>query len=288
MIPAQLDGECLQPQSKTVIRACLARDSATQSTSSVILGAVIIGLLPSVRIPRRMLSAKVVNRTIGEPTRPLPWGTNPAFAIRPVKEGIYFIYTVPASGLGTFSAAENVIIPAGLTAYYCTTLKTYEDGKLGVRVFRLNGIIPANTGVLLEGSAGLSYPLTATNVEATAPAGNSLVAVVESQHIAATNGEYTNFMMKGGKFIKIQQDDESVKMPANRAYLPLLTSAISGSNAKEIMLYWDDEEATGIEIMRNVENEIMRNGKIYNLNGQKLSAPQKGINIINGRKVIVK
>ena len=77
-------------------------------------------------------------------------------------------------------------------------------------------------------------------------------------------------------------------MPANRAYLPLLTEAISGSNAKEIMLYWDDEEATGIERMRNVENEIMRNGNIYNLNGQKLSAPQKGINIINGRKVIVK
>ena len=216
------------------------------------------------------------------------WGTNPAFAIRPVKEGIYFIYTVPASGLGTFSAAENVIIPAGLTAYYCTTLKTYEDGKLGVRVSKLNGIIPANTGVLLEGSPGLSYPLTATTVEATAPAGNSLVAVVESEHIPATNGEYTNFMMKGGKFIKIQQDEESVKMPANRAYLPLLTSAISGSNAKEIMLYWDDEEATGIERMRNVENEIMRNGNIYNLNGQKLSAPQKGINIINGRKVIVK
>lgn len=216
------------------------------------------------------------------------WGTNPAMAIRPVKEGIYFIYTVPASGLGTFSAAENVIIPAGLTAYYCTTLKTYEDGKLGVRVSKLNGIIPANTGVLLEGSPGLSYPLTATTVEAAAPAENSLVAVVESEHIPATNGEYTNFMMKGGKFIKIQQDEESVKMPANRAYLPLLTEAISGSNAKEIMLYWDDEETTGVERMRYVENEIMRNRSIYNLNGQRLSAPQKGINIVNGRKVIVK
>jgi hypothetical protein len=216
------------------------------------------------------------------------WGTNPAMAIRPVKEGIYFIYTVPASGLGTFSAAENVIIPAGLTAYYCTTLKTYEDGKLGVRVSKLNGIIPANTGVLLEGSPGLSYPLTATTVEATAPAGNSLVAVVESQHIAATDGDYTNFMMKGGKFIKIADESYTVKMPANRAYLPLLTSDISGSNAKEILLYWDEEEATGIERMRNAENEIMRNRSIYNLNGQRLSAPQKGINIVNGRKVIVK
>ena len=118
--------------------------------------------------------------------------------------------------------------------------------------------------------------------------GNALVAVTKPVHISPTKGDYTNFMMKGGKFIKIQQDDESVKMPANRAYLPLLTEAISGSNAKEIMLYWDDEETTGIEIMRNVENEIMRNRSIYNLNGQRLSAPQKGINIINGRKVIVK
>ena len=197
------------------------------------------------------------------------------------------IYTVPASGLGTFSAVFNFIIPEELTAYYCTTLKTYKDGSLGVKVSKLEGgIIPANTGVLIEGPANQSYTLLATNEETTAPACNSLVAVVESKHIAATDGDYTNFMMKGGKFVKIADDNAS--MPAHRAYLPLLTEAISGSNAKEIMLYWDDEEATGIERMRNVDNEIMRNENIYNLNGQKLSAPQKGINIINGRKVIVK
>ncbi len=215
------------------------------------------------------------------------WGTNPAMAIRPVMENVYLTYTVPTSGLGTFSADVNIIVPVGLTAYYCTTLKNYEDGKQGIRVSELNGgIIPANTGVLFEGPGGQSFPLFATTVEATAPAGNLLVAVVESQHIAATDGDHTNFMMKGGKFIKIADDNAS--MPANRAYLPLLTEAISGSNAKEIMLYWDDEEATGVERMRNVENEIMRNGNIYNLNGQRLSAPQKGINIINSRKVIVK
>ncbi len=216
------------------------------------------------------------------------WGTNPAMAIRPVMENVYLTYTVPTSGLGTFSADVNIIVPVGLTAYYCTTLKNYEDGKQGIRVSKLNGgIIPANTGVLFEGPGGQSFPLFATTVEATAPAENSLVAVVESQHIAATEGDYTNFMMKGGKFIKIQQDDESVKMPANRAYLPLLTEAISGSNAKEIMLYWDDGEATGIESLTPGPSP-KGEGSIYNLNGQKLSAPRKGINIINGRKVIVK
>ena len=149
-------------------------------------------------------------------------------------------------------------------------------------------IVPAATGVLLVGNKGETFTLTGACGQAPTITDNELVAVTESKHIPATNGEYTNFMMKGGKFIKIQQDEESVKMPANRAYLPLLTADISGSNAKEIMLYWDDEETTGIERMKNVENEIMRNGNIYNLNGQKLSAPRKGINIINGHKVIVK
>ena len=195
-------------------------------------------------------------------------------------------YTVPSSGIGTFSAKGQVLLPEGLKAYYC---KTYHKKNSSISVIGISGnIVPAATGVLLVGNKGETFTLTGACGQAPTITDNELVAVTESKHIPATNGEYTNFMMKGGKFIKIQQDEESVKMPANRAYLPLQTEAISGSNAKEIMLYWDDEEATGIERMRNVENEIMRNGNIYNLNGQKLSAPQKGINIINGRKVIVK
>ncbi|MBO5625666.1 MAG: hypothetical protein J5953_07740 [Prevotella sp.] len=195
-------------------------------------------------------------------------------------------YTVPSSGIGTFSAKGQVLLPEGLKAYYC---KTYHKKNSTISVVGISGnIVPAATGVLLVGNKGETFTLTGAYGQAPTISDNELVAVTESKHIAATEGDYTNFMMKGGKFIKIQQDEESVKMPANRAYLPLLTETISGSNAKEIMLYWDDEEATGIERMRNVENEIMRNGNIYNLNGQKLSAPQKGINIINGRKVIVK
>ena len=43
--------------------------------------------------------------------------------------------------------------------------------------------------------------------------------------------------------------------------------------------------ATGIE---SVYADGQENGAIYNINGQKLSKPQKGINIINGKKVVVK
>ena len=71
-------------------------------------------------------------------------------------------------------------------------------------------------------------------------------------------------------------------MPANRAYLPLLTDAVG--NAKNITLLW---ETTVIESLTPGPSP-MGEGSIYNLNGQKLSSPLKGINIINGRKVIVK
>jgi hypothetical protein len=38
----------------------------------------------------------------------------------------------------------------------------------------------------------------------------------------------------------------------------------------------------------NVSIENEDDARIYNLSGQRLSAPQKGINIINGRKVVIK
>ncbi len=194
-------------------------------------------------------------------------------------------YTVPASGVSTFSSDVNIHLPEGLKAHYC---KTYYAERSAISVVNISsGVVPANTGVLLSGTPGETFNLYPTPETADDLEGNALVAVTKPVHISPTKGDYTNFMMKGGKFIKIQQDDESVKMPANRAYLPLLTESISGSNAKEIMLYWDDEEATGIESLTPGPSP-KGEGSIYNLNGQKLSAPQKGINIINGRKVIVK
>ena len=193
-------------------------------------------------------------------------------------------YTVPASGVGTFSSEVNVHLPEGLNAHYC---KTYYAERSAISVVNISsGVVPANTGVLLSGTPGETFNLYPTPETADELEGNALVDVTKPTHISATKGDYTNFMMKGGKFIRIEAASYTVKMPANRAYLPLLTSAISGSNAKEVLLSWDDE-ATGIESLTSSPSP-KGEGSIYNLNGQKLSAPQKGINIINGRKVIVK
>lgn len=45
-------------------------------------------------------------------------------------------------------------------------------------------------------------------------------------------------------------------------------------------------DPTGID---NVKNDILNcNRKCYDLRGNRLSAPKRGLNIINGKKVIVK
>ena len=189
-------------------------------------------------------------------------------------------YKVPSSSIGTFSAKGQVLLPDGLTAYYC---KTYNKENAAISVFGIDSnIVPAATGVLLEGEPGATFTLTGACGEAPTITDNELVAVTESTHINATDGSYTNFMMSGGKFIRIADESEDVKMPANRAYLPLLTDAVG--NAKSVTLLWG---ATGIESLTPSTSQ-KDEGNIYNLNGQKLSSPLKGINIINGRKVIVK
>ena len=203
-------------------------------------------------------------------------------------------YTVPSSGIGTFSADVNLTLPDGLKAHFCTYLKEVDEG-LAIKILNIDGkVINQNTGVLLSGTPGETYQLRYTSEAGSATDGNKLVPVVESTHVEPVVGEYTNYIMQGGKFIKIKQEEagnEDIKMPAHRAYLPLLTTEVSptsGGAKSVVLLLWDDDVVTGIESTEKVDYEPARDGHVYSISGQRLSSPRKGINIINGRKVIVK
>ena len=193
-------------------------------------------------------------------------------------------YTVPSSGIGTFSAKAKFTVPEGLTAHYC---KAYDKEKGTISVVAIEGAVPANTGVLLKGTPGQTYTLTGTNDDAATVTDNALVAVTEATHVDPTSGLYTNFMMSGGKFIKIASSAADVKMPANRAYLPILTSALPSdpTQARDIVLSWDEDEPTEISEVRGKKEDVR--GEIYNLSGQRVSKPTKGLYIIGGKKVFI-
>ena len=99
---------------------------------------------------------------------------------------------------------------------------------------------------------------------------------------AADLGAYV--MNDDSKWHPVLSDTEAhraANIPAFRCYL--LQSRYGGTRAAIGMAL---ENAEGIEQLRTIDSDGTE--RIYDLSGRLLSAPQKGINIINGKKIISK
>ena len=130
--------------------------------------------------------------------------------------------------------------------------------------------------------------LNVTTDEAETIADNALVAVTVPTHINPSTYDYTNycdytnFMLKSGKFIRIIDNDS--KMPANKAYLQIETTAI-GSDSRGIVLDWGDAP-TAIETVGMQQQDAET---VYDLQGRKITGhPSHGIYIINGKKNVIR
>lgn len=80
----------------------------------------------------------------------------------------------------------------------------------------------------------------------------------------------------------------TTKIKAFRAYFDfndLLPDFEDNYAEARVFIMFDDGETTGINEMRNEEGE-MRN--VYNLNGQRVSQPARGLYIVNGKKAVIK
>jgi hypothetical protein len=181
--------------------------------------------------------------------------------------------TVPLNGpidtyyYATFCAPFSYTV-SGPTAY---TLKRNGNELDATSV---DGAVPAGTPVLLMGtSASATLTISGTDY-ATSPLSSDLTGTYTA--IANFDGS-TNYVLG--------TDDTKVgffhwrgtTLNANRAYV-----AGSGGEVKGFVLNFDDDE-TGIEGVQEVQ-EVQ--GAIYNLAGQRISKMQKGINIVNGKKVL--
>ena len=137
--------------------------------------------------------------------------------------------------------------------------------------------LPADTGVLLYKAGGVTdeeVPAlvgTADNV----PSTNVLVPGTGAS-VTWTADDY-NYILYHGEFYKANQSP----VAEGRAYIHLP----EGSLVKSFRIDLDDDEATGINEELRIENEGSE-GAIYNLAGQRLQKMQKGINIVNGKKVL--
>lgn len=147
--------------------------------------------------------------------------------------------------------------------------------------------VPANTGIIVGLTDATTDAVTITVPvcvgETEDVSNNMLVAVLEETNVAQTADGYTNYVFgskSGGKeqFFKVRADGMTV--PANNAYL-----AIPEAQAKGIDVIGLNGDATGIS---TIENADMQNGEVYNLQGQKVNRAQKGVYIVNGKKIVKK
>lgn len=100
---------------------------------------------------------------------------------------------------------------------------------------------------------------------------------------ALTGGDKTKLVL--GNDDKLYYPKENMSVNSCRGYFIIPGAA---ANAPQFVMSFDDGgETTSIQTF-NVTPESQNDTPVYNLNGQRLSAPKKGINIVNGKKVIIK
>ena len=99
---------------------------------------------------------------------------------------------------------------------------------------------------------------------------------------ALTAGDKTKLVLSNDD--KLYYPTKNMSVNACRGYFILPSQA---ANAREMVLNFDDEMTTAIQTPK-LNNGSKDSDTFFNLNGQRLSAPRKGLNIVNGKKVIIK
>lgn len=138
--------------------------------------------------------------------------------------------------------------------------------------------VAANTPLLLnapEGTYTIPVATTGTDYSAT----NKLVAGNGST-ITSSTGDGFNYVLgeEGGNAMFLLINSTSAVVPKGKAYLALGAAPAPGLNL------FDDEETTGVNEVKTQKVA----GEYFNLAGQRVAQPTKGLYIVNGKKVVIK
>lgn len=178
--------------------------------------------------------------------------------------------TVGAAGYSTFCAPVNVVVPNTVEAYI---ISNSTDENVTLTQVK-STILPANTGVILKNQGDHIFTITndAANIDVT---GNQLTGTTIRRQGFAENSIYVLALDNGSVALCPNGTVEGV--PANKAYLA------NGSAGVAALGFSFEAVETAIQ---KLEAEQMANSTIYDLSGRKVSKADKGMFIINGKKVL--
>ena len=200
-------------------------------------------------------------------------GINSSSKFSVMLESVGEVVTIPESKYTTFASTANIDFNGtGVTVYIAKA----ENGAAKLAAVRGN-IAPANTGVILYAEEAGNYAGTIIGSTDVSITDNDMVGVTTEKVVPWTSGSKYNYILQGGVFKKAT----GAKLHAGKAYLSTDYQATS----RELQIVFEGEdEATGIADVKGQKEE----GGFFNLSGQRVTKPTKGLYINNGKKMIVK
>ena len=186
---------------------------------------------------------------------------------------------------GTLILPCAAVRPAGLKYYTCAKV----DGTALVLVEYEGALVEKKPYIVeqLDGAAHNKYAIVGwnrlANTDATTYTSGLLTGVLTEGGATVPDGGYVLARNKNTGTQGFFRTSSGVTCPQYKCYL---TVPSESSEAQTNAFYFDNEgTTTGIEAIFGGENEEV---VIYDLSGKRLSRLQKGVNIVNGHKVIVK
>lgn len=182
------------------------------------------------------------------------------------------------ANIATYSSPFPVVLPKEVDAYIAVSA-----GETIV-LKKITGALPKNTGVILSAEEAKDYIPTACTTEevASIDADNKLVASTGTAidastqaYVLAKNTDTDNKAV----FKKLSSNTEERALAQYKAYLNL-----TGIQAAKLSISFNDN----VTAINNATLAQEKTSSIYDLSGRKSNKLQKGIYIVNGKKIIVK
>lgn len=182
--------------------------------------------------------------------------------------------TIGASGWAT-TVTNSALDFSDVTAF--TAYTATVDGS----TVTLNEVddVQAETGLVLKGAEETYYIPVIGSSET--DKGSLMFSSTLTYTTWGSNNFYGLHINKSGEaqFAMIDRSKGEVTIPAGKAFLML-----ENATARELSVVFAGETTTGIANVKAAKED----GLYYNLNGQRVNAPAKGLYIVNGKKVIKK
>ena len=196
-------------------------------------------------------------------------GDNTDWTLEPVTSLPITMHEAGGAYYGTINLPVAVTLPEGLMAY-----SAVADGEvLTLKKVVENGVLAANQPVILYSEADVTELAITTG--GTGAGSNELSGTIAAETVAA--GENYVLGMKSSEVGFYLYNN--TEMPGFKAYLP----KASTSNVRAFTFSFNDVE----DAIRAIENEDS-NLDIYDVAGRRVQKAQKGLYIVNGKKVMFK